>query len=102
MPIKASYCNAFYDACKDDLFCGYGNFFECARIDPNVNSSAQNTTNNREKQLQEEADMRKSLQEAARSRNEDTGGTKVTVPGTIGTEESSACVFGLAALALLS
>jgi len=32
MPIKASYCDAWYDACFDDYFCGGsdGNFFSCA------------------------------------------------------------------------
>eukprot|EP00526_Cylindrotheca_closterium_P017601 CAMPEP_0113606520 /NCGR_PEP_ID=MMETSP0017_2-20120614/2897_1 /TAXON_ID=2856 /ORGANISM="Cylindrotheca closterium" /LENGTH=295 /DNA_ID=CAMNT_0000515067 /DNA_START=92 /DNA_END=979 /DNA_ORIENTATION=+ /assembly_acc=CAM_ASM_000147 len=29
MPIKKSYCNAWYDACKNDYFCGKGSFFEC-------------------------------------------------------------------------
>ena len=34
MPIKASYCNAWFDACRNDYFCdaGGGNFFECARV----------------------------------------------------------------------
>jgi hypothetical protein len=39
MPIKASYCNAFYEACKNDFFCGHGNFFECARVDPNASAN---------------------------------------------------------------
>eukprot|EP00614_Pseudopedinella_elastica_P004653 CAMPEP_0172613494 /NCGR_PEP_ID=MMETSP1068-20121228/43737_1 /TAXON_ID=35684 /ORGANISM="Pseudopedinella elastica, Strain CCMP716" /LENGTH=295 /DNA_ID=CAMNT_0013417965 /DNA_START=168 /DNA_END=1055 /DNA_ORIENTATION=+ len=32
MPIKASYCDAWYDACYEDYFCGGedGNFFSCA------------------------------------------------------------------------
>jgi len=34
MPIKASYCNAWYDACFDDYFCGNGDFFSCAMIPP--------------------------------------------------------------------
>jgi hypothetical protein len=29
MPIKKSYCNAWYDACKNDYFCGKGSFFGC-------------------------------------------------------------------------
>lgn len=29
MPIKASYCNAWYTACRNDYFCGGGNFFDC-------------------------------------------------------------------------
>lgn len=29
MPIKASYCNAWFDACRNDRFCGGGDFFEC-------------------------------------------------------------------------
>lgn len=29
MPIKKSYCNAWYDACKNDYFCGKGSYFEC-------------------------------------------------------------------------
>jgi len=36
MPIKASYCNAWMDACKNDMFCGAkdGSFFSCARDYP--------------------------------------------------------------------
>eukprot|EP00934_Nitzschia_sp_Nitz4_P004457 Nitzschia sp. Nitz4//scaffold273_size25297//5642//6469//NITZ4_008314-RA/size25297-processed-gene-0.3-mRNA-1//-1//CDS//3329545241//4447//frame0 len=30
MPIKKSFCNAWYDACANDYFCGTGDFFECA------------------------------------------------------------------------
>lgn len=30
MPIKASYCNAWYQACKNDMFCGSGDYFSCA------------------------------------------------------------------------
>jgi len=29
MPIKKSFCNAWYDACYNDFFCGKGGFFEC-------------------------------------------------------------------------
>jgi hypothetical protein len=29
MPIKKSYCDAWYDACRNDYFCGKGSFFEC-------------------------------------------------------------------------
>ena len=32
MPIKASYCDAWFEACRLDYFCGNGNFFECANI----------------------------------------------------------------------
>ena len=34
MPIKASYCNAWYTACFQDKFCGGadGNFFSCAEL----------------------------------------------------------------------
>jgi folate receptor len=51
MPIKASYCNAFYEACKNDLFCGPGNFFECAKVDPNADSNKLTTLENRQKYL---------------------------------------------------
>ncbi|KAK3241215.1 hypothetical protein CYMTET_49004 [Cymbomonas tetramitiformis] len=30
MPIKASYCDAWYEACKTDNFCGSGSYFEMA------------------------------------------------------------------------
>jgi len=30
MPIKASYCDAFYTACMDDYFCGEGDFWACS------------------------------------------------------------------------
>lgn len=29
MPIKKSYCDSWFDACRNDYFCGQGNFFEC-------------------------------------------------------------------------
>jgi len=29
MPIKRSYCDAWFDACRNDYFCGTGAFFEC-------------------------------------------------------------------------
>mmetsp|Transcript_24952 Transcript_24952/g.55363 ORF Transcript_24952/g.55363 Transcript_24952/m.55363 type:complete len:276 (+) Transcript_24952:560-1387(+) len=34
MPIRASFCNAWYSACYDDLFCsvGGGDFFSCAMV----------------------------------------------------------------------
>lgn len=39
MPIKASYCDAWFEACRNDLFCGNGNFFECANIWENHDNS---------------------------------------------------------------
>ncbi len=32
MPIRADYCDAWYDACQNDLFCSddSGDFFACA------------------------------------------------------------------------
>jgi len=34
MPIKASYCDAWYTACYEDKFCGGGdgNYFSCAKL----------------------------------------------------------------------
>lgn len=29
MPIKKSFCSAWYDACYNDYFCGKGDYFEC-------------------------------------------------------------------------
>jgi len=29
MPIKKSFCNAWYDACRSDYFCGKGDYFAC-------------------------------------------------------------------------
>jgi len=34
MPIKGDYCDAWFDACRAQLFCGDGDFFSCARIPP--------------------------------------------------------------------
>jgi len=51
MPIKASYCNAFYEACKNDFFCGPGDFFQCAKVDPNAESNKLTTLENRQKYL---------------------------------------------------
>lgn len=39
MPIKASYCDSWYDACRNDYFCGAGDYFECSNI-PEVTESA--------------------------------------------------------------
>jgi len=30
MPIKGDYCDMWYEACQDELFCGTGDFFSCA------------------------------------------------------------------------
>jgi hypothetical protein len=49
MPIKASYCDAFFDACKNDLFCGHGDFFACARVNPDADDAAKTTAENRKK-----------------------------------------------------
>jgi folate receptor len=78
MPIKASYCDAFYNACKNDLFCGHGNFFECARVDPEAEANSKITAENRRKYLEKEALLRK---------------TTISAP-----DESSAYVLGFAAL----
>ena len=32
MPVKESYCNSWYEACRNDMFCGHGSFFECENI----------------------------------------------------------------------
>lgn len=88
MPIKASYCDAFYDACKADLFCGHGNFFDCAKVNPNADEAAKTTMENREKYLQEEA---------AAARLRDNPVETITVPEE---EFSSAYLLGLAALTL--
>ena len=32
MPIKASYCDSWFEACKNDKFCGDGDYFSCAVI----------------------------------------------------------------------
>jgi folate receptor len=93
MPIKASYCDAFYEACKSDSFCGHGNFFDCARVDPNADAAAETTAANREKYLQEEArlrDEKKVIKPVS------------TLEQTAVEETSNAYVLGLAALALLS
>ena len=34
MPIKASYADAWFDACRNDMFCGSGDFFECNMLPP--------------------------------------------------------------------
>jgi hypothetical protein len=116
MPIKASYCNAFYDACKDDSFCGHGNFFECARVNPNATAAANVTSENREKYLEEEALLRnppkatttsttttvKYLQEEAPLRTQKNATAAITQITELDDDLSSAYVLGLAALALFS
>lgn len=34
VPIRADYCDAWFDACRNDLFCaaGGGDYFSCARV----------------------------------------------------------------------
>ena len=34
MPIKQSFCNSWYEACYNDLFCGSGggDFYSCAKV----------------------------------------------------------------------
>jgi hypothetical protein len=101
MPIKASYCDAFYEACKNDLFCGHGNFFECARVNPD--NTMQNTTDNREKYLQEEALLRqKYLEEEALLTKQKSATAVLQEQTTAMTETSSAYMLGLVAHALLS
>lgn len=50
MPIKAGFCNNWYQACYDDLFCGvaHGSFFECA----NEYIAATNALDNNDEALQ--------------------------------------------------
>ncbi|KAJ1455243.1 folate receptor family-domain-containing protein [Pelagophyceae sp. CCMP2097] len=40
MPVKASYCDAWFDACRHDSFCGGGDYFECALLQTEAPSSA--------------------------------------------------------------
>lgn len=46
MPIKASYCDAWYTACYNDYFCGGGdgNFFSCAQQYSPLNQKDDNNT----------------------------------------------------------
>jgi folate receptor len=94
MPIKKSYCDAFYDACKNDMFCGAGDFFACAKVDPDATANANTTTVHRNKYLEEEKLLRDKYLEEEKSLQ--AGAIKAPE------EESSAYVIGLAALALLS
>jgi folate receptor len=32
LPIKGDYCDAWFNACRRDMFCGSGNIFECERM----------------------------------------------------------------------
>jgi folate receptor len=41
MPIKASYWDAMYDACRKDLFCGNGDYFSCAAVYKALDSQQQ-------------------------------------------------------------
>jgi folate receptor len=93
MPIKASYCNAFYEACKNDLFCGHGNFFECAKISPDADAEAETTAKNRNQTLAEDERKR----EEERNKNDESIKNSTEV---MDEEENSAFVLGLAALAL--
>ena len=34
MPIQGDYCDMWFEACRNDFFCGDGDFFSCARIPP--------------------------------------------------------------------
>jgi folate receptor len=52
MPIKKSFCDSWFDACKTDLFCGDGDFFSCA---------ARYQANNPEDELKKEKDANEKL-----------------------------------------
>lgn len=84
MPIKASYCNAFFEACKNDKFCGHGDFFECAKVSPDPEAEKVTTLENREKYCPEgECDYPEEIRPEPNSLD----------------PSSNAYVFGLAALA---
>lgn len=34
MPIKGDYCDAWFESCRQQLFCGDGDFFTCKRVPP--------------------------------------------------------------------
>lgn len=52
MPIKKSFCDSWYDACRNDLFCGDGSFFSCA---------ARYQASNPEDELKKEKDANEKL-----------------------------------------
>jgi len=43
MPIKKSYSDAWFDACKDDYFCASGGFFDCAKAYDTINPVCEDT-----------------------------------------------------------
>jgi hypothetical protein len=46
MPIKKSFCDAWYTACYNDYFCGEGSYFGCAAYyDENFDSSSDDKEN---------------------------------------------------------
>ena len=48
MPIKKSFCDAWYTACANDYFCGTGDYFECAAYyDAKAAASGSNKNDNK-------------------------------------------------------
>lgn len=46
MPIKKSFCDAWYTACANDYFCGSGDYFECAAYYDESKANAATTEQN--------------------------------------------------------
>ena len=47
MPIKASYCDAWYEACREDYFCGHGDYFECSNVQTAAPTSSPKVVQNK-------------------------------------------------------
>jgi len=64
MPIKASYCDAWFTACRRDLFCAAdgGDYFSCAKVYKAIDESAEQDAK-LQAQLKENEQLKKELKE---------------------------------------
>jgi len=83
MPIKASFCDAWFDACRKDKFCAHddGDYFSCAAVYEQVDLEAQQLNEALKKEA-EELNKTKNEVEALKRKNEqlkdkDEGGLEV-------------------------
>jgi folate receptor len=58
MPIKASYCDAWYLACRNDMFCGDGDYFSCAASYEQLDAIELQRQLDEEKRLREDAEAK--------------------------------------------
>eukprot|EP00931_Biecheleriopsis_adriatica_P048350 TRINITY_DN27936_c0_g1_i1.p1 TRINITY_DN27936_c0_g1~~TRINITY_DN27936_c0_g1_i1.p1 ORF type:complete len:334 (-),score=79.83 TRINITY_DN27936_c0_g1_i1:90-1091(-) len=69
MPIKASYCDAWFDACRNDKFCSHddGNFFSCAAVYESADAKLKKDLEQAQKELEDSSAKQKELEDSLAS-----------------------------------